>query len=440
MYTPLEQEDEHGQDRSPRVSTTNIARTIGLKRSNSMIRSLSPSPALITHAPLSSELAASQTPLLSPHHEHPPSITTSPVTATHMISTQSTHSSPKLTTTETAHLAALFCVVWFAANWTVNASLGLTSVASSTVLAGMSGFFTLGLGRIFGVEKFTRYKVLAVGASFIGLILVTHSDSLLARGPPPPHPPPPPPSSLPPHHSSPHTIFHDLGFTLLDVPPHVGIPPRSTPHEHVKRPILGDGLALLSAFCYAVYVILLKVRIGDEERVDMQLFFGYVFGLFDWYGNEESTNPLHFNSFVGLFNTLFLFPLVPLLSWLGVETFQLPTKRSDWIVCGVNMAITLSSDYLYVLAMLKTTPLGERLYASFLSTAPFCFSDPTLPPLYSFHTISGHHRSLPHDSLCHARRLCPRLNSFPLPSSCMRSWTRHRGIRAHGFRGSGRGC
>lgn len=33
-------------------------------------------------------------------------------------------------------------------------------------------------------------------------------------------------------------------------------------------------LALLSAFCYAVYVILLKVRIGDEERIDMQLFFG----------------------------------------------------------------------------------------------------------------------------------------------------------------------
>jgi hypothetical protein len=45
----------------------------------------------------------------------------------------------KLTSGETAHLAATFCIVWFAANWTVNASLGLTSVGSSTVLAGMSG-------------------------------------------------------------------------------------------------------------------------------------------------------------------------------------------------------------------------------------------------------------------------------------------------------------
>lgn len=46
------------------------------------------------------------------------------------------------------------------------------------------------------------------------------------------------------------------------------------PTAHVKRPMWGDALALLSAFCYAIYVILLKVRIGDEERVDMQLFFG----------------------------------------------------------------------------------------------------------------------------------------------------------------------
>ena len=70
--------------------------------------------------------------------------------------------------------------------------------------------------------------------SFFGLILVTHSDSLLAS----------------------------VSTTLPD------------PTAHVKRPMWGDALALLSAFCYAIYVILLKVRIGDEERVDMQLFFG----------------------------------------------------------------------------------------------------------------------------------------------------------------------
>lgn len=80
--------------------------------------------------------------------------------------------------------------------------------------------------------------------SFIGLILVTHSDSLLTSS--------------------------------LSIAPSDSLLDSSSPiHEpHVRRPILGDMLALLSAFCYAVYVILLKVRIGDEERVDMQLFFG----------------------------------------------------------------------------------------------------------------------------------------------------------------------
>ena len=69
-------------------------------------------------------------------------------------------------------------------------------------------------------------------------------------------------------------------------------------------------------------------------------------------------------SFVGLFNTIFLLPLIPILSVMGIETFEFPTKKGDLIVCAINMVITLSSDYLYVLAMLKTTPLGEYYYAA----------------------------------------------------------------------------
>lgn len=42
----------------------------------------------------------------------------------------------------------------------------------------------------------------------------------------------------------------------------------------VGRPILGDALALLSAAFYSVYVILLKVRLGDESRADTQLMLG----------------------------------------------------------------------------------------------------------------------------------------------------------------------
>ena len=40
---------------------------------------------------------------------------------------------------ETKDLALAFCLLWFIANWTVNASLSYTSVASATILSSMSG-------------------------------------------------------------------------------------------------------------------------------------------------------------------------------------------------------------------------------------------------------------------------------------------------------------
>ncbi|WVR03766.1 hypothetical protein IAU60_000761 [Kwoniella sp. DSM 27419] len=201
---------------------------------------------------------------------------------------------PRLSVRETAEIAAWWSVVWFVANWAVNASLAWTSVASVTILSSTSGFFTLALGRICGVESLTRTKVFAVVASFIGVMLVTQSDSSLA------------PSSVSDGASA--------------IPSH---------------PIFGDFLALLSAAFYAVYVILLKVRVVDEERADMQLMLG----------------------FAGLFNTIALVPVFPLLHYTGWETFELPPTKEAWIICLINFCITLSSDYLYVLAMLKTTPM-----------------------------------------------------------------------------------
>ncbi|KAJ6503418.1 vacuolar membrane protein [Mycena vitilis] len=206
---------------------------------------------------------------------------------------------PPLTIRETARLAFVFCFLWFIANWAVNASLDYTSVASATILSSMSGFFTLGIGRIFRVEMLTLAKIAAVATSFGGVLLVSLSDS---------------------------------------VQPQQGAGPASRPLAHTTdlapRPILGDCLALISAVFYAIYVILLKVRMRSESRVDMQLFFG----------------------FVGLFNILSCWPMGIFLHIIGAETFELP-KRTAVAALAINMVITLSSDYLYVLAMLKTTPL-----------------------------------------------------------------------------------
>ncbi|KAJ7492512.1 hypothetical protein FB451DRAFT_1218604 [Mycena latifolia] len=206
---------------------------------------------------------------------------------------------PPLTIRETARLAFLFCFLWFIANWAVNAALDYTSVASATILSSMSGFFTLGLGRIFRVEMLTLAKIGAVATSFGGVLLVSLSDSIQPQQP-------------------------------------AGAASRPLAHvtELTPRPILGDVLALISAVFYALYVILLKVRMRSESRVDMQLFFG----------------------FVGLFNILACWPIGIFLHLIGAETFELP-QRAAIAALVINMGITLSSDYLYVLAMLKTTPL-----------------------------------------------------------------------------------
>ncbi|KAG9314466.1 hypothetical protein JVU11DRAFT_5263 [Chiua virens] len=184
----------------------------------------------------------------------------------------------RITPEETAKLAAYFCFLWFAANWTLNAALAYTSVASATVLSSMSGIFTLAFLQVSVVLSLYRSPI--------------------------------------------HRLV-----------------PASTLTTNVRPvnllAILGDILALLSALFYAIYMIFLKVQIRQESRIDMQLFFGYV----------------------GLFNVLLGWPIAILLHWLKLESLELPGTKEAVIAIFVNMFITLSSDYIYVIAMLKTTPL-----------------------------------------------------------------------------------
>ncbi|KAH8925696.1 hypothetical protein BT69DRAFT_1311958 [Atractiella rhizophila] len=183
----------------------------------------------------------------------------------------------QLTIKETSNLALIFCFLWFAANWASNAALGLTTVSSVTILVSTSGFFTLAIGSAAGVESFSLPKLLAVTASVLGVILVSKSDT-----------------SITPLIETPVEADHDILSRGEGTP--------SAPH-----PLLGDLLALLSAFIYALYVTLLKVRIPHPSQIKMSLFFG----------------------FVGLYNILLLFPIIPLLHYLQIERFVLPKVQSS---------------------------------------------------------------------------------------------------------------
>lgn len=106
-----------------------------------------------------------------------------------------------------------------------------------------------------------------------------------------------------------------------------------------SRPLLGDTMALLSALCYACYVSLIKIRAGQESRLDMPKFLG----------------------FVGLINIVLLWPTGLLLHLTGIETFEAPRSRSLFLAIVVNSFITFVSDFLYIVSMLLTTPLTVTL-------------------------------------------------------------------------------
>ncbi|KAI7895847.1 uncharacterized protein EV154DRAFT_296896 [Mucor mucedo] len=206
----------------------------------------------------------------------------------------------KLSTYDTIKLSLAFCILWFLANYTTNASLAYTTVGSSTILASMSGLFTLGIGAMFKVEKLNLIKIMAVFISLIGVSLVSYSD-------------------------------HLSGDEQEDDQPLL---------TTIPAPLIGDILALLGAIFYGCYTTLLKLRIGSEDRIDMSLFFG----------------------FVGAFNVLLLWPVIPLLHYIGLETFEIPASPVLWIVILLNAFIgTFLSDYLWLLSMLMTSPLVVTL-------------------------------------------------------------------------------
>ncbi|KAK9458529.1 uncharacterized protein V1516DRAFT_682401 [Lipomyces oligophaga] len=191
---------------------------------------------------------------------------------------------------ETSMLSLQFCVLWFIANWLANACLSYTTVASGTILACTSSFFTLIIGSLFRVERFSGRKLVAVAASLTGIILISTQDSAADNDENP------------------------LSAGSI---------------------IVGDLMSLSSAAVYGLYTTLLKMRIGDESRINMQIFFGCV----------------------GVWNSIILWPLLFILHFTGGERFELPPSGFVWIIVLGNAAVTFASDYLWIVTILMTSPL-----------------------------------------------------------------------------------
>jgi solute carrier family 35 protein F5 len=216
-----------------------------------------------------------------------------------------------LSVPETAKLSLEFCLLWFVANYLVAACLEYTSVASSTILTSTSSIWTLIFGAIWRVESFSWRKLAGVLCSLAGIALISSLD-----------------------------------LSKEDNDDSRG----NFPHKTQGEIAIGDAMAFGSAVMYGIYAVVMKKRIGNEDRVNMPLFFGLV----------------------GLFNVLFLWPGFILLHYTGVETFEMPPTGKIWtivLVCypflfeyssnisKLNSASSFVADYCWAYAMLLTTPL-----------------------------------------------------------------------------------
>lgn len=167
------------------------------------------------------------------------------------------HPDERLSFRETAILSLEFCMLWFIANYFASACLEYTSVASVTILTSTSSVWTLVFCALFGVEPFSVRKLTGVTASLVGIVLISTVDlsgkSDENRG--------------------------------------------SFPHKTPGQIAIGDSMAFFSAVVYGMYVTVMKRRVGNEDKVDMRLFFGLV----------------------GVFNLVFLWPLFFILHWTNIE-------------------------------------------------------------------------------------------------------------------------
>ncbi|XP_042856729.1 solute carrier family 35 member F5-like isoform X2 [Penaeus japonicus] len=105
---------------------------------------------------------------------------------------------------------------------------------------------------------------------------------------------------------------------------------------------VGVVWALVGAVLYACYMVFLRRKVPTEDRMDFSMFFG----------------------FVGLFNTIILWPGFPLLDVLGWETFQLPNKQ-QLLYMSVNGLIgTVLSELLWLWGCFLTSSLMATLSLS----------------------------------------------------------------------------
>jgi solute carrier family 35, member F5 len=117
--------------------------------------------------------------------------------------------------------------IYFIANYTFNAGLISTSVASSSTISMLSVIYGLALGALTGVERFSLTKLVAACLTVVGVAIISWYDTT------------------------------NSGIDSL----------------------YGDAISVLSAFLFGLYATQLKKHMPDEAVASMAMLFGFMGGL-----------------------------------------------------------------------------------------------------------------------------------------------------------------
>ncbi|KAM9981207.1 hypothetical protein ACTFIY_003512 [Dictyostelium cf. discoideum] len=232
------------------------------------------------------------------------------------ISTTTTTTNYKFTLKQILRISLLLAPFWFFANYTYNLSLDKTSVSTNTILSTLSGIFSLFLSVIFKVDKFTIEKLFATLLTLSGVILVSYSD-------------------------------FDKNSNGSDT-------------------VIGDILAIVGAFLYGLYSVLVKKLIGSEENLPMPMMFGYL----------------------GLFNLIFLWPIFFILNLTSWEVFELPSSRVLVYLIFNGIFGSFISDLLDSYSVVMTSPvinsIGLSLSIPFAMISDFVRTGKKFTLMYLF--------------------------------------------------------
>ncbi|CAG9766441.1 unnamed protein product [Ceutorhynchus assimilis] len=132
---------------------------------------------------------------------------------------------------------------------------------------------------------------------------------------------------------------------------------------------LGTVLTLSSALCYAIYLVFLKRSLQNEEKIDIPMFFG----------------------FVGLFNTLLLWPVFLFLHATKIETFEWPTKEQMTLILVNGLMGTVISEALWLWGCFLTSSLMATVSISMTipmtMIADVIVKHQRYPPAFYFGTL-----------------------------------------------------